>query len=127
MKPSGLKRYKQRQLTEIFCTQANIPIGMITEMQKLWWQNPLDAESLRLSIAGLSFVRNQLKLEIYSFVLPDEITNRNLLQLERYFPGMYYLVKRQKLFVFDEQDAIMLQLHGSDLKSYLENLETTNQ
>lgn len=125
MKPSGLKRYSQRQLTEIFCQQADIPVGLISQKQKLWWQNPTDPDSLRLSMPGLSFVRNDLKLEIYSFILPDEITNRNLLQLERYFPSMYYLIKRQKLFVFDEQDAIMLQLHGADLKSYLENLENT--
>lgn len=95
-------------------------------MQQHWWMNPTDPDSLRLSMVGLAFVRNELKLEIYSFILPDEITNRNLLQLERYFPSMYYLVKRQKLFVFDEQEALMLTLHANDLKSYLENLETTH-
>ena len=127
MSKSGLKRYSQRQLTKIFCEQANIPIGMISEMQKQWWMNPTDPDSLRLSMVGLSFVRNHLKLEIYSFILPDEITNKNLLQLERYFPSMYYLVKRQKLFVFDEHAAVMLQLQGAALQSYLENLETTNK
>lgn len=74
---------------------------------------------------GLACVRNELKLKIYSFELPDEITNQNLLQLERYFPSMYYLVKRQKLFVFEEAEAMMLTLHANNLKSYLENLENT--
>lgn len=125
MTKSSHKRYTQRQLTEIFCQQLEIPIGLISQKQKLWWQNPLDSESLRLSMPGLACVRNELKLKIYSFELPDEITNQNLLQLERYFPSMYYLVKRQKLFVFEEAEAMMLTLHANNLKSYLENLENT--
>jgi hypothetical protein len=120
------KRYTQRQLTKIFCDQGSIAIGHTTEMQRRWWKNPTDTDSLRLSLAGLQFVKAVLKIQSYEFALPEELTNHNLLQLERQFKGMYYLLKRQKIIVFEEEEAMMLTLHGNDLKSYLENLESTS-
>lgn len=118
------KRYTQRQLTKIFVDQAGIPIGQTTDMQRRWWKNPTDPVSLRLSLAGLQFVKAVLKLTAYDFVLPAELTNQNLLQLERQFKGMYYLLKREKIIVFEEEEALMIVLHGNDLVSYLNNIET---
>jgi hypothetical protein len=121
---SSPKRYTQRQLTKIFCQQADIPIGMVTEMQLRWWKNPTDDASLRLTLAGLQFVKAILKLTAYDFALPAELTNQNLLQLERQFNSMYYLLKREKIIVFEEDHALMLTLHGNDLVSYLDNIES---
>ena len=126
MTKSSPKRYTQRQLTKIFVQQADIPHGQTTEMQMRWWKNPTDANSLRLSLAGLQLVKAVLKLQSYEFALADELTNQNLLQLERVFDSMYYLLKRQKIIVFDESSALMLTLHGNNLKSYLEALEATS-
>jgi len=126
-KSSQNKRYTQRQLTRIFVEQAALPIGQTTEMQKRWWKNPTDANSLRLSLQGLQLVKAVLKLQSYEFQLPDELTNHHLLQLERQFKGMYYLLKRQKIIVFDEEEATMLTLYGNDLKGYLENLEQNQE
>jgi hypothetical protein len=123
---SSPKRFTQRQLTKIFCQQAEIPSALVTEMQKRWWVNPTDPNSLRLSMSGLSFVRNELKLDCYPFLLPEETTNQNLLQLERYFPSMYYLVQRKKLFVFEESEAVMLSLYQGDIQKYLNSLESTS-
>jgi hypothetical protein len=125
-KSSQNKRYTQLQLTKIFVAQANIPIGHTTDMQRRWWKNPTDPNSLRLSLAGLQFVKSNLKMQSYEFALSEELSNRNLLQLERLFKGMYYLLKRQKIIVFEETEATMLTLYGNDLKSYLENLESTS-
>lgn len=124
MTKSTPKRYTQRQLTKIFCQQADIPVGIVTEMQLRWWKNPTDDNSLRLSLAGLQFVKAVLKLTSYDFVLPEELTNQNLLQLERSFKSMYYLLKREKIIVFEESEALMLTLHGNNLKAYLDNLES---
>ncbi|CAB4128716.1 hypothetical protein UFOVP112_62 [uncultured Caudovirales phage] len=121
---SSPKRYTQRQLTKIFIEQADLPIGVTTDMQRRWWKNPTDPDSLRLSLAGLQFVKSNLKLQSYDFALPAELTNQNLLQLERQFKGMYYLLKREKLIVFEEEEAMMLTLHGNDLVSYLDNIES---
>jgi hypothetical protein len=95
-----------------------------SDYQKLWWMNPTDAHSLRLTLQGLQFVKARLKLQSYEFALPDDLTNHNLLQLERWFRGMYYLLKRHKIILFEEEEALMLTLHGSDLKTYLDNLES---
>jgi hypothetical protein len=118
------KRYTQRQLTKIFVEQAGIPHGNTTEMQKRWWKNPTDANSLRLSLQGLQLVKAVLKIQSYEFALPEELTNHHLLQLERQFKGMYYLLKRQKIIVFDEEEATMLTLYSNDLPSYLDSLES---
>lgn len=95
-------------------------------MQRRWWKNPTDDTSLRLSLAGLQFVKAVLKITSYDFVLPDELTNHNLLQLERQFKSMYYLMKRQKIIVFEEEEAMMLTLHGNNLKGYLDSLESVS-
>ena len=124
MTKSSLKRYTQRQLTKIFCQQADIPVANVTDMQRRWWKNPTDDNSLRLSLAGLQVVKAVLKLTAYDFALPAELTNQQLLQLERQFKGMYYLLKREKIIVFEEEEAMMLTLHGNDLVSYLDNIES---
>jgi hypothetical protein len=121
---SSLKRYTQRQLTKIFVEQASFPIGQTTDLQLRWWKNPTDDTSLRLSLAGLQFVKAVLKLQSYEFALPEELTNHHLLQLERQFKSMYYLLKRQKIIVFESEEATMLTLYGNDLKSYLDSLES---
>jgi hypothetical protein len=124
---SSPKRYSQRQLTKIFCSQADIPTGQVTDMQQRWWYNPTNDNSLRLSLAGLQFVKANLKLQSYEFNLPDEdLSNKHLLQLERVFQGMFYLLKRKKIIVFEEQEAMMLTLYSGDLKSYLDSLESTH-
>lgn len=95
-------------------------------MQKSWWINPTDPNSLRLSLQGLQFIKANLKLESYEFELSEEITNHNLLQLERMFGSMYYLLKRKKIIVFEEQEATMITLHGNNLNKYLDNLTSTD-
>jgi hypothetical protein len=122
---SSHKRYTQRQLTKIFVEQGNLPIGQTTDMQKRWWKNPTDPNSLRLTLQGLQFVKAVLKLTSYDFELPAELNNQQLLQLERQFKGMYYLLKRQKIIVFEEEEAMMLTLHSNDLALYLDNIEST--
>ena len=126
MTKSSPKSYTQRQLTKIFVEQAGLPIGTTTDMQKRWWKNPTDANSLRLSLAGLQFVKSNLKLQSYDFELPEELTNSQLLQLERQFKSMYYLLKRQKIIVFEESEAMMLTLHSGNLKAYLDSIESVS-
>jgi hypothetical protein len=115
------KRYSQRQLTEIFCSQAGIPFSH--DYINAWWVNPLDNNSLRLTFQGLKFTKINLGLTSYDFELPDTVTNMDLLRLERLFPGPYFLIKRTKFVVFEEQEASMMTLLSSDLTQYLDNLE----
>jgi hypothetical protein len=125
-KSSPDKRYTQNQLTKVFVKLGDIPSATTSEMQMRWWKNPTDPHSLRLSLQGLQLVKAVLKMQSYEFELAEELTNLNLLQLERYLKGPYYLLKRQKIIVFEEEEALMLTLHGNNLKSYLENLESNH-
>ena len=99
-----------------------MPAGSLRFM----WHNFTDDTSLRFSMTGYQFTIKELKLKTYMFELEQPLANRNLLQLERFFPGPYYYWGRtNKFVVFDEQDAVWLELQDSDLKTYLENLENT--
>ena len=89
------------------------------------WNNPTDDLSLSLTLYGYKFVSNELKLRQYTFDLSKPLTNGNILQLERYFPSMYFMLNlRKKIIVFEEQEATMLALYGGDLHSYLDSLES---
>lgn len=89
------------------------------------WNNPKNDSSLRLTMHGFDFVTRGLKLTNYRFELEEPLTNKNLLQLEKHFQGMYFLLKNRSFFAFDEDEASMLVLMNSNLKNYLENLENT--
>jgi hypothetical protein len=124
-KSSPDKRYTQRQVTEIFCTQLGITTDP-KEFKNLWWQNPTDPHSLRLSYYGYKMVKKMLKLTTWEFDLPSTLTMGQLLQLERTFQGVYFLVNRKdhsKIVLLDEQEAVMLTLYANDLPGYLKNLQ----
>jgi hypothetical protein len=88
------------------------------------WNNPTDDLSLSLSLYGYKFVVQELKLRQYTFELTKSLTNGNILQLERHFPSMYFILnQRKKITVFEEQEATMLALYGGDLHSYLNSLD----
>ena len=120
---SSPKTYSQSQLTKIFAVTANVPAADQLTLKYRIWFNPTEDSSLRLTLEGYRFVTKDVKLQSYGFELEEPLTNRNLLQLERYFQSVYYLFKNTKIVVFEESEATMLALHSGDLKTYLENLE----
>ena len=120
---SSPKRYTQRQLTEVFLTSSNIPVQQLSTWQRRIWFNPVDNESLRLNLIGYQFLMDNVKLKGYEYTLKSPLSSKNLIQLERYFQGPYYLFQNKKIIVFDETEASMLSLMDGDLRSYLDNLE----
>lgn len=120
---SSPKRYTQRQLTEVFLASSNIPVQQLSTWQRRIWFNPVDNESLRLNLVGYQFLMDNVKLKGYEYKLKSPLSSKNLIQLERYFQGPYYLFQNKKIIVFDETEASMLSLMDGDLRSYLENLE----
>lgn len=78
---------------------------------------------MRLTRAGFKYLKQYSDITGYSFDLPDKITPKVLLQLERNLRYPYFIINLTKIMVFDEQTAIMLQLHNNDLETYLSNLE----
>ena len=123
MTKSSPKRYTQRQLTEVFLASSNIPVQQLSTWQRRIWFNPVDNESLRLNLIGYQFLMDNVKLKGYDYTLKSPLSSKNLIQLERYFQGPYYLFQNKKIIVFDETEASMLSLMDGDLRTYLENLE----
>lgn len=120
---SSPKRYTQRQLTEVFLASSNIPVQQLSTWQRRIWFNPVDNKSLRLNLVGYQFLMDNVKLKGYEYTLKSPLSSKNLIQLERYFQGPYYLFQNKKIIVFDETEASMLSLMDGDLRSYLDNLE----
>jgi hypothetical protein len=85
--------------------------------------NPSNHLSMRLTKPGYKFLSEKLKLSNYKFTLPKSITPKVLLLLERHIHYPYYIAHIKNVVIFDEVTAIMLQLHGNDLETYLTNLE----
>lgn len=87
------------------------------------WFNSSNNESLRLTLEGFKFLSHQLSFKYYECQLEIPLTNKNLIQLERFFNGIYYIVNPKKIILFDESEASMLILSNNNLKKYLDNLE----
>lgn len=124
--PKTPKRWTQTQLTKIFISAAGMSIGQTSDLRYKIWMNPTDDNSLRLNLEGYHFVIRALKLHAYEYELERPMSNKNLLQLERYFQGMYYMLHGKKIVFFDEAEATMMALYGDDIFRYLETLEESN-
>lgn len=78
---------------------------------------------MRLTRFGRTCFVDHLQIKNYPFTVNERIRPKILLLLERNIRYPYYIVHHSKILIFDEVTAIMLQLHGSDLETYLNNLE----
>jgi hypothetical protein len=89
------------------------------------WRNILNSDSLRLTASAHSTLRKNKQVIFYHFKLGQEMTNLQLLQLDHLLTSPYFIRSRHAIDLMGEQDAIMLQLHGNNLKQYLDNLKLT--
>lgn len=87
-----------------------------------FWFNPLNQFSLRLTFEGYKQAA-KCGIKFHKITLTGMILPKQMLQLERLFKSPYYIQQLKVLYVTDEQDAVMLQLHGGDLNTYLDNLQ----
>jgi hypothetical protein len=85
----------------------------------MWWQNPTNHNSLRLTQNAYLTMRKHVKF--YKFKLLQEIRPKTFVQLERYFDEPYYVQNRSTIHIVSDRDAMMLGLMGSDLQTYLDN------
>ena len=116
--PNRQREYQRRVIASV-----GLDPNHYEDHSKIWWRNPTNRNSLRLTSLGLKFFVEQCRQPSYSIALDaNSIKNKHLLQLERLFTAPYF-VKNTAIVVFNEQDAVMLTLHAGDLNSYLENLQ----
>jgi hypothetical protein len=127
---SSHKRYTQAQLSKILIKLSGNSIDH-QDLKSLWW-NHTDNNSLRLTLAGFEILNRRLGLKTYIFEMNRRLTSKNLLQLERQFPSVYYLLNsgqsgNSKIAIFDEDIASMLTLIDGNLEKYLQMLENDDQ
>ncbi len=121
MNESILDDSRQLQWQHQLVATSEIPYANHNRLKRIW-QNPLNTHSLRLNKTGYEWVSTCTTFRAFKFQTEKAITNRMLLQLDRCMLGPYYLVGRTVIYVYSEQDAIMIQLHGNNLEAYLSNL-----
>jgi hypothetical protein len=101
---------------------ADVPFANHSHFKKIW-QNSLNVDSLRLSKMGYEWLITCTKVITYKFTLDHAMTNGMLLKLDHLFQSPYYIDGRKNIYVIGEADAIVLQLNGGDLASYLSGLD----
>jgi hypothetical protein len=113
---SSRRHNRQQQWIEHFVTLGELNTAVP------FWLNPLTPHhSLRLRIEGKKWLAEKCKQTFYKFEIP-ELSNLQLLQLDHLFTSPYYIRSRKLIYLFGEQDAIMLSLHGNNLGAYLDSL-----
>jgi len=118
-------KYSPDQLEWIakFCELDPDGIAGRATARGVLWYNPTNIRSMRLTKTGWLYLCNQLKFTSYEFELPKTIVARVLLRLERHIHYPYYIDSIKSIVVFDEETAVMLTLHNSNLAKYLDDLD----
>jgi hypothetical protein len=105
----------------------NITTDTVQATRKVWFRNPLNHASLRLTLPGYNWFTRQSKFQSYKIELASAVSSQQMLQLESLFTAPYYIQQTGTVIhVFSDTDAVMLQLHAGNLKQYLDNLESNN-
>ena len=115
--------HKDQQAWTQFLIDQVSPGAEWPGVEHQWWYNSINNDSHRLSGRGLKWIKKHTKLKLHEIDLQEKIMPKQLLQLERLLHEPYYIHNLKKIYVFSEQDAVMLQLHGGDLVTYLNNLQ----
>jgi hypothetical protein len=116
--------HKQEQQRQRFITESGYPPGSFEGIEKAWWRNPINHDSLRLSTFGYNWLKKNTKLKFTEIELSHALVSKHLIQLERLITEPYY-IKTGKLCLLGEQDAIMLHLHAGNLAQYLDNMQNS--
>lgn len=95
----------------------------IERLRKSWWFNPLNTHSMRLSREGVNYATAHAKIQSYTHDLGAIILPKTLLQLEKIIEYPYYILKLDKIMVFDESTSLTLTLYNNDLQTYLDNVQ----
>ena len=87
-----------------------------------WWHNPINPNSLRLTRPAFTILSKQTEIKNWKFNLPEPLMSKSFIQLEKQFKSPYFIQGQKTIYVYDEREAMMLALHGSNLQQYLDNL-----
>ena len=109
--------------TKVFLKQAEIAISDVTmkEYMSKLWQNirVKDQGGLRLTDAGIEFLKDKLELATYEIPFPKdfELTTNTIIWLDQFIDCPYWLCK-YSIEVTEEKKALELHLFSGDVKKY---------
>lgn len=116
----------QSEYNRIFFESAQLDINSNhIDTNNFWW-NPTNPNHLRLSNIGITFIKKQTKLPIYTINVSHPLLSTHLIKLARINLGPYYLQTKNTgavIMLTDSEAAAMLTLHAGNLGQYLENLQ----
>ena len=92
-------------------------------LRQVWFFNPLNAASMRLTKTGYQFCIINVNIQQYRHQIPTKLMPKTLLQMEKNFPYPYYLPTLSDLRLFDERTSLTLTLYANDLQQYLDNID----
>ena len=95
------------------------------DIRFIWWRNPTNHNSLRLSSPGYNWFVKRCNFKFFKIELDPVITSRQLIQLERLFTEPYFIKSLKVIYVMSEQDTVMLQLHAGNLGRYLDSIQNS--
>lgn len=96
----------------------SVPVDRFREL----WFNPLNPHSLRLTKFGLQIATARAELANYAVDLDVKILPRHFLLLEKACTSPYYVMKLDRLVVFDQETAVMIQLHAGNFDAYFSSI-----
>ena len=107
---------------------AQTPVGGISfESAKVgWFYNIRPNGGLRLTDFGLTCLKDDIKLEYYSYTIKDPLSfnQRTILALDRKLTMPYYIETKKgiptTLLFFGSKEAVLVNLYG-DLDKFLDN------
>lgn len=113
------KSFRKREFERFVIEHSE---GTIATHNLVWFNPSPDDHGFRLTTAAFG-VLTHAEVKSYTYQIKDDISSRDLVDLDLYFNYPYFIFKHRRITVFAEEDAIILALNGGDLRSYLENLK----
>ena len=97
--------------------------------KKKWWANSRDKDQggLRLTDEGwIKVEESGIKCHKIKLTSKPEKTNQNIIRLDRYLDGPWYLNKNY-IYVYTERVAVQLVLFSGNLQKFIDAKSTSNQ
>lgn len=94
----------------------------VPHFRKVWFFNPFNVASARLTKTGLEFCTKTNEIRSYRHKITEKINLKQLLFLEKYFTSPYYIHDLHDITVLDQITSVTMIMYDNDLKQMLVDL-----
>lgn len=110
------------EYTSKFIEEASLDPRTHKQLLWLWFFNPANKTSVRLTKDGYNFMTNTLKLMSTQVKIDKPILSKVMLKLDRHIHSPYFVQNSKTIHFFGSEDALMLTLNGNNLEHYLSSI-----